>query len=326
MRHEIVLTRARPEDTDSLIAAMTNPAVARWLTSVPHPYGLNEAAEFIANAGPDEFAIRVNDKLAGMLRVGSSLGIWIAPEFQGQGIGMRASVIGLSRYFMNPDNIGIDAVYLEGNHGSASLLAKLGFQEKASVTAWSGSQATEVPAMSLHLSRDDFSANHSITIDTPRLSISRYHSSDLPALHRIVTVPEVARMLLRYFPEMTQDEVAKTFEGDGLSLPIRLIIRHRGATIGSVGLLAEQPPALAYFLDPSVAGQGFGQEAVKAFMEEVIERFGLTELAASVFDDNPASAKILRNLGFKRVEDVMSSSKGRDAPAPAGVFRWIARK
>lgn len=325
MRPGIALTRAGPKDTDSIIAAMTNPDVSQWLTSVPQPYGLNDAAEFIANAGADELAIRVNGKLAGMLRVGDSLGIWTAPEFQGKGIALRAAVMGLSRYFMNPDNMGMDAVYLVGNHRSAALLARLGFREQTLVTAWSRAQAQEVPAMSLYLSRDDFAAKHGMTVDTPRLHISGYQPNDLPDLHRIVTMPDVARMLLRYFPEMTQDEVAEAFSGDGLSLPLRLVIRRQGKVIGSVGLLAGEPPAFGYFLDPSVSGQGLGQESVKAFMAEIIERFGLTELAAAVFDDNPASMKILRNLGFQRVENVMTPSKGRDAAAPAGVFRWRLR-
>lgn len=326
MRDKIALTRAYPEDTDFIIAAMNDPAVAHWLTSIPQPYGLNEAAEFIANAGPDEFAIRVNGKIAGMLRIGSSLGIWIAPEFQGRGIALRTAVIGLSRYFMNAVQNGMDAVYLDGNHRSASLLAKLGFQEKAPVTAWSRTLSKEVPAMSVHLTRDDFAARHGISLETARLRISAYSREDLPDLHRIVTIPKVARMLVRYFPEMTPAEVEESFAGDGLVPPIRLVIRHEGKAIGAVALLAGEPYSIAYYIDPAFAGQGIGQEVAAGFVDEITERFGLVELEASAFDDNPASAKILRNLGFQRVEDISMRSQGRDTLAPAGVFRWRAGK
>lgn len=321
MDRRVHLSCAYPEDCDAIVAAMQSSEMSRWLTSIPQPYGLNDAAQFVAEAGADEYAIRVDGQLAGMLRVADSFGIWVAPGFQRQGVALRASVLGLSRCFLGGAE-GIDAVYLNGNHRSEMLLSRLGFRVKGQVTAWSRASATELPATTLHLTRTDFAARHGFALSTPNLRISGFRPSDLHDLHRIVTRPEVCRMLLRFAPDMTVDEVAPIFTAEALTPPMRLVIRHEGRVAGAVGILPGDPPSINYFLDPSLAGKGFGQEAVSAFMKEYLLRFDPPELQAEVFDDNPASARILRNLGFQRHMDVACPSRGREAAAPAGIYRW----
>ncbi|SIS84236.1 Protein N-acetyltransferase, RimJ/RimL family [Paracoccus saliphilus] len=321
MHGRISLSRAFPEDCDAIVEAMQNPEMGRWLTSIPQPYGLNDAAQFVAEAGADEYAIRVDGQMAGMLRVADSFGIWVASRFQRQGVALRAAVLGLSRCFLAGAD-GIDAVYLNGNHRSEMLLSRLGFRAKGQVTAWSRALAKELPATSLHLTRADFAARHGIALNTPHLRISGFRPSDLIDLHRIVTRPEVCRMLLRFAPDMTVDDVAPIFTAESLVPPMRLVIRHKGQVAGAVGILPGDPPSINYFLDPSLAGMGLGQEAASAFMNEYLLRFDPPELQAEVFDDNPASARILRNLGFQRVEDISCPSLGREAAAPAGIYRW----
>ncbi|WP_170167123.1 GNAT family N-acetyltransferase [Paracoccus methylarcula] len=321
MRERISLGRVYPEDCDAIVEAMRNPEMSRWLTSIPQPYEFGDAAQFVAEAGAEEYAIRVDGELAGMLRVADSFGIWIASRFQRQGIALRAAVLGLSRCFLAGSE-GIDAVYLNGNHRSEMLLSRLGFRAKGQVTAWSRALAKELPATSLHLARADFAARHGIALDTPRLRIDGFRPSDLADLHRIVTRPEVARMLLRFAPDMSLQEVAPIFTKEALVPPMRLVIRHQGRVAGSVGMLPGDVPSIVYFLDPSLAGNGLGQEAVSAFVNEYLLRFDPPELQAEVFDDNPASARILRNLGFQRVEDIACPSLGREAAAPAGIYRW----
>lgn len=325
MQKRITLDRVHPEDCDAIVEAMRNPEMGRWLTSIPQPYGLNDAARFVAEAGPGEYAIRVEGEMAGMLRVAESFGIWVASRFQRQGIALRAAVLGLSRYFMAGAE-GIDAVYLNGNHRSEILLSRLGFRAGAQVTAWSRAKAREFPATSLHLTRADFAARHGIALDTPRLRINGFQPCDLTDLHRIVTRPEVTRMLLRFATDMTLDDVAPIFTREALTPPMRLVIRHKGQVAGAVGVLPGEPPSINYFLDPSLAGQGLGQEAAGAFFGEYLARFDPPALQAEVFDDNPASARILRNLGFQREEDAMVPSLGRDAAAAAGIYRWRRKR
>ena len=166
----------------------------RWLTTLPWPYGTADARDFIAAAGLDEHAVRQDGRLVGMVQAGRVFGIWIAPDRQGQGIGRRAGVLALSRLFLSGASE-VHAHCLIGNDRSARLLAWLGFRPCGRTVLRSRPLRAEVPAEMLHLDRDTFQQRHAIALTTPRLRIDAVTPDDLPALHRIVTKPDVARML-----------------------------------------------------------------------------------------------------------------------------------
>lgn len=315
------LTRPRPEDSARIAEALANWAVTQWLTAASWPYGEDDATAFVARAGLDEHAVRLDDRLIGMVRAGQTFGIWITPENQGSGLALRGAVLALSRRFLAGAEL-VEATHIEGNHRSAALMARLGFRRTGTARLWSQPQGRHLPGITLQLSRADFTARHAIRITTPRLSIEAPQPDDLPHLHRIATAPEVARMLLRFHPGMSMTEFAAIFEGDALVPPFRLVARHQGTVAGSVGIGAGLPARIYYFLDPQLAGQGLGQEMVAAFLSEIVARFGFAELLADVFLDNPASRRLLKNLGFLRVEDMQLASMGRSETAPAALYRW----
>lgn len=318
------LTRPFPEDAGPIASALADWQVTQWLTAASWPYGADEAAAFVARAGLDEHAVRLGDRLIGMVRAGQTFGIWISPEHQRGGAGLRAAVLALSRRFLAGAE-GIDATHLEGNHRSAALMARLGFRRTGTTRLWSQPQGRHLPGVTLHLSRADFAARHGIRIVTPRLLIDAVRPTDLDALYGIATLPDVARMLLRFHPGMAMDEFAGIFTGEALLPPLRLAVRHEGRVVGSVGISAGHPARIFYFLDPGLSGQGLGQEMVGAFLGEIVARFDMPELLADVFLDNPASRRLLKNLGFLRVEDALLASLGRAEAAPAALYRWRRR-
>ncbi|CAM3183034.1 GNAT family N-acetyltransferase [Paracoccus nototheniae] len=317
----LALTRPWPEDAEAIASALADWDTVRWLTTLPWPYGLPDASDFIDVAGLDEHAIRLGDRLVGMVQAGRVFGIWIAPDRQGRGLGRRAGVLALSRLFLSGVP-GVQAHVLIGNDRSARLLDWLGFQPQGRVTLQSRPLGRPVAATAMHLDRATFEARHAIALTTDRLVIDAIVPADLPALHRIVTQPQVARMMQRFRPDMDLDEAASVLSDSGLLLPLRLAVRHQGQVIGAVGLSAATPPRLHYFLDPQMAGQGLGQEMVAAVFHELVARFAPTEMVADVFLDNPASRKILKNLGFRRAEDIALYTPGRDAQADAALYRW----
>ncbi|QBX34827.1 GNAT family N-acetyltransferase [Paracoccus liaowanqingii] len=317
----VVLTRPWPEDAEAIAAALSNWDTTRWLSTPPWPYGVADAQEFIAQASLDEYAIRLGDRLAGTVLAGRAFGLWIAPDLQGQGIGRRAGVLALSRLFLSGAE-GVHSHVLLGNERSERLLDWLGFAPQGRATIRSRPLDRPVAATVLHLDRAAFEARHAIALTTARLSITAITPADMPALHAIVTQPQVARMMLRFRPDMRLDEAASLLADGGLLPPLRLAVRHAGRVIGAVGLSAGTPPRLHYFLDPQMAGQGFGQEMVAAVFHELVARFAPPEIMADVFLDNPASRKILKNLGFRRAEDVALFAHGRDAQADAALYRW----
>ncbi|WP_405404926.1 GNAT family N-acetyltransferase [Paracoccus sp. Ld10] len=321
MHPPVALTRPWPEDADDIAAALADWNVVRWLTTLPWPYGADDARDFVAVAGLDEHAIRQDGRLVGMVQAGRVFGIWVAPDRQGQGIGRRAGVLALSRLFLSGATE-INAHCLVGNDRSARLLDWLGFRACGRTVLQSRPLRDEVQADLLVLDRDTFQRRHSIALMTPRLRIDAVTPEDLPDLHRIVTLPDVARMLLRYDPAMSLDDVQPLLLQGALVPPLRLAVRYQGQVIGIVGLSEGPPPRLNYFLDPTHAGKGLGQEMVAAVFNEVVARLDPSEVLAGAFVDNDASRKILKNLGFRRGDDLELQSMGRESPAPAAVYRW----
>lgn len=321
MTERLRLTRPWPEDAARIAAAMADWDTVRWLTAVPWPYSEADARDFIGAAALDEYAVRQDDTLVGMVRAGSSFGLWIAPPFQGRGLGRRTGILALSRFFLDgaPE---IGAHVLEGNTRSARLLGWLGFEPVSQTRLYATPLRREVPATALRLTRARFEALHPFVLQTPRLRIGPITQADLPDLHRIATRPEVARMMLRFRSDMALAEAAELFGESALWPPLRLAVRQEGRLIGAIGLTDGRPPRLHYFLDTALAGQGLGQEMVAAVFDEIVARFGLPEVLADVFLDNQPSRRILKNLGFRRIEDVELKAEGRDAPADAALYRW----
>lgn len=314
----VTLDRLRQADAPRMAEALGQIDTARWLSSVPFPYGLAEARHFIAEAAPANHAIRVDGQFAGCVRADDELGYWVMPDFRRQGVARRAAVLALSRSFAE-GRAQVSASYLEGNAASAALLDQIGFGEARAGSVHSLRLGREVPAAQMTLTRADFATRHGIRIVTPRLVMDKVAAEDLPALHAIATLPEVARMLFLFAPGMPMAAFAAIFPSESLVPPFRLAIRHQDNVIGSIGIgrLDEAGgPEIYYFLSPDCWGQGFGREILESFLAEIDARFDPAVIRAGVFTDNPASARMLERFGFQRSGDEMFWSAGRGSTAP----------
>lgn len=105
----LTLRRPEPADAPRIAAYVGDPVVSRMLTSVPHPYGLEEAQAFVAQwddppPGQRAFAVADADGLAGVLgftlREGAMLtevGYWYGPRCWGAGYATEALAAALER-------------------------------------------------------------------------------------------------------------------------------------------------------------------------------------------------------------------------------------
>ncbi len=88
--------------------------------------------------------------------------------------------------------------------------------------------------------------------------------------------------------------------------------------IGSVGLSRDGDEVeLGYWIGRPFWGQGYATEAARAVLS-LARSLGHRRLVASHFVDNPASARVLRKLGFCPtgvVRDRFSLGRGGEAPA-----------
>lgn len=105
--------------------------VSRWLSNVPHPYGLDDARTFIE--GPmsrGAWFIWQEDHLMGCVSVRIDLGYWIARPAWGQGLASEAAKAVLAhRFSMNAGEV--ESGHFVENQRSRNVLLKLGFVDTA---------------------------------------------------------------------------------------------------------------------------------------------------------------------------------------------------
>ncbi|MGP3698443.1 GNAT family N-acetyltransferase [Rhodobacter sp. NSM] len=163
-----------------------------------------------------------------------------------------------------------------------------------------------------------------LPVATDRIRLRQLETSDAADLRRIVTRPEVGRMLFVFPPDWT-DEAAEHFIAGCRQTdrrPFRLAIAGAdGRLLGSVGVAAGDEPDIFYFLDPDASGRGLMTEALCAFVDLLAAHLPLKALRADVFDDNPASMRILERQGFERVGQGIGTSAARLEPAAVFLYR-----
>jgi RimJ/RimL family protein N-acetyltransferase len=97
--------------------------------------------------------------------------------------------------------------------------------------------------------------------------------------------------------------------GRGLSRRLWAIQTQEDHTIGYIGLGSFtwcSAELRVYILDPSFIGQGYGTDAVSAFIDFVFTRTALRYLYLRVFKDNLAAVRCYKKCGFQ-VEAVLKA-------------------
>jgi ribosomal-protein-alanine N-acetyltransferase len=137
-----------------------------------------------------------------------------------------------------------------------------------------------------------------VELTTPRLVLRRARSSDLEAIHAILSEPRA----MRYWSSPPHIDINQTREwlGDMIASPPDLsddfVIEHRGQVIGKAGFW--RLPAIGYILHPDAWGQGLATEALTAVIGRVFTAFPIAAITADVDPRNAASLRLLGRLGF----------------------------
>lgn len=169
----------------------------------------------------------------------------------------------------------------------------------------------------------DLPEENDLIFASRRLRFRGLALTDAPALAQIGGQPGVARMLKSLphpWPEGHRADWIEKARWTG-ALPVRLAVcLPDGQLIGTVGAGGD-PLEIGYFIDPALAGQGYATEAAGAVIGWLFERFAPDVIVAEHFDDNPASAKVLRKLGFAVTGQGVGQSGARPAPAPVTLYQ-----
>ncbi len=167
-------------------------------------------------------------------------------------------------------------------------------------------------------------------IVTPRLRLRRFRPSDAALIQLYASDIRVARMTERiphpYPPGLAESfvrRVAAEPAGEiGWAIDAGADGEGEGALIGTIMLRLPEPGTarIGYWLAPALWGTGYASEATEAVVG-LAARAGLREVTARVFQDNPASIKVLLRAGFSYVGDGEVYSVARGAMVPTHNYR-----
>lgn len=146
------------------------------------------------------------------------------------------------------------------------------------------------------------------TLQTRRLVLRPYCSTDIPDLVRLAGAREVAATTLR-IPHPYREEDAVEFVAScradadlGLGLRLAITLRDGDAFCGGIGLRmrpAHHRAELGYWLGVPYWRCGYATEAAEAVVRYGFETLGLHRIYASYVSANHASGRVLQKIGMR---------------------------
>lgn len=170
-----------------------------------------------------------------------------------------------------------------------------------------------------------------VPLKTERLTLRPYAERDAAALHRLINDWEVTRTLAAvpfpYKPEDADKWIASARDTlvAGLACHLAIIGDEDGreVLVGSAGLRLDRETrtgTLGYWIGRQFWGHGVATEAAGRLVRWGIANLDIDRIEASVSTDNPASAAVLRKIGFRQVGEGIGHSVARNADHPVWLF------
>ena len=171
-------------------------------------------------------------------------------------------------------------------------------------------------------------------LTTERLTLRPPVAADAPAIHRLVNDWEVVRMLSRLpfpYPRTLTDEwIASTVrqreQGQAHHVVITGQEDGQELVIGCVGLRLDLKPRtgnLGYWVGRRFWGHGVAAEAATRIVRWALANLPIDRVEAHVSIDNPASAAVLRRVGFREIGQSTQLFLARGGEAPVSVFEAV---
>jgi RimJ/RimL family protein N-acetyltransferase len=163
---------------------------------------------------------------------------------------------------------------------------------------------------------------------TPRLRLRRLHPADAALIELYTSDASLARMTERiphpYPPGLAETYVERVLSGAS-GETVWAIDAGGDAENGLIGVILLRPgdpgkAAVGYWVARAFSGAGYAAEALAAVVEHAAG-LELAALTATVFQDNPASVKVLMRAGFSYVGVSEGYSAARGGMAPTFHYR-----
>ena len=143
----LILRPYTMDDAERLTELLQDPEIHRWTASIPFPYTIDHAREFISQRVSDESndssfvwaitgrddgqlmgAMGLHDVLSDQGR--AELGYWLGADYRGNGYATEAARRVISWCFEVGEFHRIQATHFPGNQGSAGVMRNIGMQEE----------------------------------------------------------------------------------------------------------------------------------------------------------------------------------------------------
>ena len=166
---------------------------------------------------------------------------------------------------------------------------------------------------------------------TERLKLRPLALSDAEALHRLVNDFEVTRNLavvpFPYPRDLADEWITSTAQDLDAGTAYQLAITgHEGAEEVLVGVIGVRVDAaarvgrLGYWVGRRFWGHGVATEAAARLASWALANLSLDRLTAEVATDNPASAAVLRRIGFHQTGEASGQFHSRGSAHPVWQF------
>ncbi len=156
--------------------------------------------------------------------------------------------------------------------------------------------------------------HHFTFIETPRLLIRRFQSSDAPTLVAYRNDPEVAKfqswemideaLARQFIAETVADDPGVSGSGFQFAIERKSVSQHIGDHIGDLYLRTldwdARQAELGYTLTRQAQGNGYASEAVAALLEYCFATLNLHRVVAIAALANSSSIKLAERLGMRR--------------------------
>jgi len=325
----VILRKHSEDDIGGIVEQSNDPLSIAW-TTVPQPYGLDDAKRFVREIMPggwasDEewgFAIEVDGRFGGTVSLRNKsdrraeVGFGAHPAIRGTGAMERALRLLLEFGFAEQ---GLEVVGWwanAGNWGSRKLAASVGFSIDGTVRRWLPHRGELVDAWVGTLLKDD-----PREFRIPWLDVHRVQGNGL--VLRPMTDEDVPRIVeacsdhrtqhwLGGLPSPYTDESARSYlhgqreklaANGGVTWAITEPEASGDRLLGAISLFDHTPEVeveIGYWAHPEARARGVMTRAVPQVTAYAFETLGVAKVKVGAAAENTASLHVIEACGFRR--------------------------
>lgn len=142
----------------------------------------------------------------------------------------------------------------------------------------------------------------------PSAILRDWSADDAPTLVRFLNNPRIAATLRDGFPSPYTSRDAERFIAQATAPGGRnlvLAIEVDGQACGGIGIhlledVYRRTAEIGYWLSEPYWGRGIVTDAVQAIVPVAFDRYDVARIQAGIFENNPASMRVLEKCGFVR--------------------------